>query len=80
MAGEKDNYGEKIVKHLGKAVAIEAGTGPKFGVSEVKKSELPKGEEGAYRKLRLARSEARLVGVKEKREKAKADAEESKKK
>ena len=34
-----------------------------------------KGEENAYRKLREARSEARLVGVREKR--AKAAAEES---
>ncbi|KAF2398527.1 60S ribosomal protein L13 [Trichodelitschia bisporula] len=32
-----------------------------------------KGEEGAYRKLRDARSTARFVGVREKREKAKAD-------
>ncbi|OCK85795.1 60S ribosomal protein L13 [Lepidopterella palustris CBS 459.81] len=32
-----------------------------------------KGEENAYRKLREARSEARLVGVREKRAKAKAD-------
>ena len=42
-------------------------------ISEVKKSEMPKGEEAAYRKLREARSEARLVGVREKRAKAKAD-------
>lgn len=34
---------------------------------------MPKGEEAAYRKLREARSEARLVGVREKRAKAKAD-------
>ena len=42
-------------------------------ISEVKTSEMGKGEEGAYRKLRDARSEARLVGVREKRAKAKAD-------
>ncbi|KAF1842208.1 60S ribosomal protein L13 [Cucurbitaria berberidis CBS 394.84] len=39
-----------------------------------------KGEENAYRKLRDARSEARLVGVREKRAKAKADEADSKKK
>ncbi len=31
------------------------------------------GEKGAYRRLRDARSEARLVGVREKRAKAKAE-------
>ncbi len=42
-------------------------------ISEVKRSEMPKGEEAAYRKLRDARSEARLVGVREKRAKAKQE-------
>lgn len=42
-------------------------------IGEVKRSDMPKGEEAAYRKLRDARSEARLVGVREKRAKAKAD-------
>ena len=42
-------------------------------VGEVKKSEMGKGEENAYKRLREARSEARLVGVREKRAKAKAD-------
>ena len=42
-------------------------------IGEVKKSEMPKGEEAAYRRLRNARSEARLVGVREKRAKAKAE-------
>jgi len=42
-------------------------------ISEVKQSEMPKGEEAAYRKLRDARSEARLVGVREKRAKAKQE-------
>ena len=42
-------------------------------VSEIKRSEMGEGESGAYRKLRDARSEARLVGVREKRAKAKAD-------
>jgi len=40
----------------------------------------PKGEENAFRKLRIARSDARLAGVREKREKAKAEAEDAKKK
>ena len=59
---------------------IDRGTGPEHGLSEVKKGEMPKGEENAYAKLRRARSDARLVGVREKRAKAKAEAEESKKK
>lgn len=42
-------------------------------VGEVNKSELPEGTKDAYRTLRDARSEARLVGVREKRAKAKAD-------
>ena len=43
-------------------------------VTEVKRSEMPEPiEGGAYRKLREARSEARLVGVREKRAKAKAE-------
>ena len=42
-------------------------------VSEVKTGEMGKGEEAAYRRLRDARSEARLVGVREKRAKAKAE-------
>jgi large subunit ribosomal protein L13e len=41
---------------------------------EIKKSDLPEAiEGGAYRKLRDARSEARLVGKREKRAKEKAD-------
>jgi large subunit ribosomal protein L13e len=42
-------------------------------ISEVSRSNLPKGEENAYKKLRTARSDARLVGVREKRAKAKAE-------
>ena len=42
-------------------------------VGEVDRSDMPEGEEEAYRKLRIARSDARLVGVREKRAKAKAD-------
>ena len=80
MASDKDSYGEKIIKKLGGVMAIDSGVGLKHGVSEVKKGDMPKGEESVYRKLRLARSDARLVGVREKRAKAKAEAEESKKK
>ncbi|KAL2215704.1 60S ribosomal protein L13 [Thermoascus aurantiacus ATCC 26904] len=42
-------------------------------ISEVKRDEMPEGEKAAYRRLREARSEARLVGVREKRAKAKAE-------
>ena len=42
-------------------------------IGEVKRSEMGEGTVDAYRKLRDARSEARLVGVREKRAKAKAD-------
>ena len=42
-------------------------------IGEISTSDLPEGEEAAYRKLREARSEARLVGVREKRAKAKAE-------
>ena len=42
-------------------------------IGEIEKSELGKGTEDAYRVLREARSDARLVGVREKRAKAKAD-------
>ena len=53
---------------------------PDEAVSEVSKNKMPKGEENAYRTLRMARSDARLVGVREKRAKAKAEEAESKKK
>jgi large subunit ribosomal protein L13e len=42
-------------------------------IGEVSRDDLPEGEESAYRRLREARSEARLVGVREKRAKAKAE-------
>ncbi|PGH11451.1 hypothetical protein AJ80_07131 [Polytolypa hystricis UAMH7299] len=49
-------------------------------VSEISRSDLPEGEKAAYRRLRDARSEARMLGVREKRAKAKADEAESAKK
>lgn len=61
-------------------MAIDSGVGVKHGFSEVKRGEMPEGHEGgAYRALRLARSEARLVGVREKRAKQKAEESEAKK-
>lgn len=48
-------------------------------VEEVKVKDV-KGEENAYRTLRLARSDARFVGVREKRAKLKAEEAEAKKK
>lgn len=42
-------------------------------IGEVKSSEMGEGTKDAYRVLRDSRSEARLVGVREKRAKAKAD-------
>lgn len=46
-------------------------------ISEVKKDEMGEGTKDAYRVLRDARSEARLVGVREKRAKAKAEEKEN---
>ena len=46
-------------------------------VSEIKKSDIGEGTKDAYKTLREARSEARFVGVREKRAKAKADEKES---
>jgi large subunit ribosomal protein L13e len=68
------------VKHVAGVLPIESGVGLKHGFSELKKSDIPKGEEAAYRRLRDARSEARLIGVREKRAKAKAEEEMAKKK
>lgn len=72
----------------GKADLIRSGDGVfpvtnitrEEAVGEVKRSDMPKGEENAYRKLRIARSDARLVGVREKRAKQKAEEAETKKK
>ena len=62
----------KIIKHLGKVLPIE-NVSREDAVSEVKRSEMGEGTKDAYRTLRLARSDARLVGVREKRAKAKAE-------
>ena len=42
-------------------------------MGEVERSEMGEGTEDAYATLRKARSDARLVGVREKRAKAKAE-------
>lgn len=62
---------KNTVSHLKSGLPFVA-TAP--GVSEIKKSELPKPiEGGAYRKLRDARSDARNLGKREKRAREKAD-------
>ncbi|KAK4935840.1 60S ribosomal protein L13 [Elasticomyces elasticus] len=71
---------DKIVKKMHAALPIDSGVGLKHGFKEISKGDLPSGEENAFRKLRVARSDARLVGVREKRAKAKEDAEAEKKK
>jgi len=48
-------------------------------IEEVKVKDV-KGEDAAFRKLRIARSDARLVGVRNKRAQAKAEEEANKKK
>ena len=76
LAAAKD-----AVKHVSRMLPIDSGVGLEHGVSEISKDEMPEAVEGgAYRQLREARSEARLVGVREKRAKAKAEEAESKKK
>jgi large subunit ribosomal protein L13e len=70
----------KIVRSIGASVPIESGVGVEHAISEVKKGSLPKGEENAYATLRRARADKRHAGMREKRAKAKAEAEESKKK
>ncbi|KAJ9652815.1 60S ribosomal protein L13 [Neophaeococcomyces mojaviensis] len=70
----------KTVSKLASAFTIDFGTGIKHGFSEIKSGDMPKGEEGAYKKLRELRADARYAGVREKRAKAKAEAEDAKKK
>ncbi|KIV93783.1 hypothetical protein PV10_04971 [Exophiala mesophila] len=71
---------ENTAGKVSRAIPIDSGVGIKHALTEIKKSDLPKGEENAYRRLRVARSDARLAGVREKRAKAKAEAEDAKKK
>lgn len=76
MAEDSTKTSTKIAASL----PIDAGVGLKHGFKEISTSDLPKGEENAYAKLRRARSDARFVGARAKREKEKADAEDAKKK
>ncbi|ETI21381.1 hypothetical protein G647_07728 [Cladophialophora carrionii CBS 160.54] len=70
----------KIAKKITGVLPIDSGVGIKHAFSEVKKGDMPSGEEAAYTKLRNLRADARYVGAREKRNKAKAEAEEAKKK
>lgn len=68
------------VRKVGAVLPIDSLVGIKHGVSKVNRSEMPASTEGgAYRTLRDARSAARLVGVREKRAKQKAEEAEAKK-
>jgi len=69
----------KVSRHTGHAQPIR-NVHRHEGVSKIKKSELPKGEEDAYRRLRIARSDQRLVGAREKRAKTKAEEAQAQKK
>lgn len=67
---KKAKSGEGVLSHVHKhdALAVKNVVEvPEVDVEEVE------GTENAYRKLRIARSDARLVGVREKRAKAKAE-------
>ncbi|KAL9108135.1 MAG: hypothetical protein Q9227_007112 [Pyrenula ochraceoflavens] len=72
--------GEGVLRNVQNEVLPIKNVLPAEAVTEASRDNLPKGEENAYRKLRLARSDARLVGVREKRAKQKAEEAETKKK
>jgi len=69
-AFHKDDSSRAIHTHSVLPIVDEA---KQMAIGEVKLSEKPAGEENAYKRLRAARSDARLVGVREKRAKSKAD-------
>lgn len=69
---EAASKGEGIAKKHHHALPV-LNVAREESVTEVKKSEMGEGTKNAYRTLREARSEARLVGVREKRAKAKAE-------
>lgn len=82
-----DSSAEQV--NAAKAAGFVADVGTSFpiknttaaeAITYVKRDDLPKGEEAAYRRLRDSRSEARYVGVREKRAKAKAEEAETAKK
>lgn len=70
-----NGFGAGMLTRLDKALPIKNDK----TVKEVKVADA-EATENAYRKLRLARSDARLVGVREKRAKAKSDEDDAKKK
>lgn len=72
----------KTAKSGEKIAATAAAAFPIKNVVEFEEGPISKykGEDKAFRKLRDSRSEARLIGVREKRAKAKAEEAESKKK
>ena len=69
----------KIIKNLGKVLPIE-NVSLEDAIGEVKTSDMGEGTADAYVTLRKARSDARLVGVREKRAKAKAEGDSAPKK
>ncbi|KAK1754228.1 60S ribosomal protein L13 [Echria macrotheca] len=72
----KDQQSAETTQSIRAAFAVEDAIAA--GFSEIKKGDLPKSTD-AYKTLRKARSDAKLVGVREKRAKDKADAEAAKK-
>jgi large subunit ribosomal protein L13e len=71
--------GQGYATNIGALLPIKNATAEE-AVTEIKRDDLPKGEEAAYRRLREARSEARYKGIREKRAKAKAEEESAAKK
>lgn len=70
-ASNQDNSADKLVAIVKNDFPI---TGLSTGISEIKKSDMPKAiEGGAYRKLRDSRADKRNSGKREKRAKDKAD-------
>ena len=65
--------GEKEVAHKVHHILPIKNKTAEEAIGEISTSDMPEGEKAAYRKLRDARSDARLVGVREKRAKAKAE-------
>jgi large subunit ribosomal protein L13e len=73
--GQTQGYATKV----GSLLPIK-NTSAAEAVTEVKRDDLPKGEEAAYRRLRESRAEARYQGAREKRARAKAEEESAAKK
>ena len=65
--------GEGLARHTAALMPIKNATSKEDAFSEVKRSEMGEGDKAAYRRLREAMIDARLVGIREKRAKAKAD-------